>query len=130
MIYSTYLGGSATEGMAVDAAGHMFVSGHTGSGDFPVTASAFQTFFAGGGWDAFVSELNPAGNGASDLLYSTYLGGNSVDSPLARHGRRLWQCLRHRRHTTGFKSSLLIVSTTVQLSSRTSISQSPERARC
>src|SRR5205823_9023603 len=34
----------------------------------------------GGSGDGFVTKLNPTG---SALVYSTYLGGNSVDSPIA-----------------------------------------------
>ena len=39
-------------------------------------ARAFQTTYGGGG-DAFVTKLNPAG---SALVYSTYIGGNGFDS--------------------------------------------------
>src|SRR5262249_8164931 len=45
----------------------------TSSTNFPTTPGAFQTTFAGGTADAFVTELNSSG---SALLYSTYLGGN------------------------------------------------------
>src|SRR5439155_5058406 len=47
--------------------------------NFP-TKGAFQTAFGGGGSDAFVTKLNPAGSGASDLVYSTYLGGSGSDT--------------------------------------------------
>ena len=50
-------------------------TGTTQSDDFPLTPGAFQPDF-GFPWDAFVSKLNADG---SDLLYSTYLGGSSVD---------------------------------------------------
>ncbi len=79
--YSTYLGGSDTElvgGIAVDAAGNAYVTGLTSSANFPTTAGAFQTTFAGGGdvpSDAFVTKLNPT---RSALVYSTYLGGSGV----------------------------------------------------
>ncbi|MCS1351337.1 SBBP repeat-containing protein [Mechercharimyces sp. CAU 1602] len=83
LIYSTYLGGSSSEfssivvgGIAVDSRDQAFVTGSTTSTDFPVTSGAFQTLF-GGGTDAFVTRLNATG---SSLLYSTYLGGSSVDS--------------------------------------------------
>jgi hypothetical protein len=84
--YSTYLGGSGTAGfgdggdsIAVDASGHVFVSGYTESADFPVTANAYQgtppgsVAAAGAG---FIAELNPATTGTGQLLYSTYLGGS------------------------------------------------------
>src|SRR5438552_3467713 len=75
LVYSTYLGGSGGErgfGIAVDAAGNAYVTGTTGSTNFPTTPGAFQT--TGGG--VFVSKLDAAG---SALLYSTYLGGSGDD---------------------------------------------------
>jgi hypothetical protein len=77
LFYSTYLGGSDFDnsvGIAVDAAGNTYVTGGTGSADFPTTVGAFQTTFSSG--DAFVTKLNPTGSG---LLYSTYLGGSGGD---------------------------------------------------
>lgn len=77
--YSTYLGGSRTdnaEGIAVDINGNAYVTGQTYSTDFP-TVAAIQS--ANGGnqdSDAFVTEINSSG---SALVYSTYLGGSSMD---------------------------------------------------
>jgi len=51
------------------------VTGGTISSDFP-TASALQSVYGGGG-DAFVVKLNPAG---SALVYSTLLGGSGGES--------------------------------------------------
>jgi hypothetical protein len=76
-VYSTYLGGSDVDealSIAVDAAGNAYVSGITASPDFPTTPGAFQTAYAGGFDDAFVTKLNPNG---SVLVYSTYLGGST-----------------------------------------------------
>lgn len=76
LVYSTYLGGSGFDagyGIAVDASGAAYVTGETSSTDFPTTAGAFQPAL-GGGDDAFVSKLNPAG---AALDYSTYLGGSN-----------------------------------------------------
>src|SRR6266850_625936 len=78
LAYSTYLGGSVGEeglGIAIDSLGDAYVTGGTGSVDFPTTAGAFQTSYGGGG-DVFVTKLNPAG---SATVYSTYLGGSSSD---------------------------------------------------
>jgi hypothetical protein len=77
LVYSTYLGGNASDagrGIAVDASGNAYVTGDTTSSNFP-TADALQPTLAGSE-NAFVTKLNPSG---SALVYSTYLGGNSVD---------------------------------------------------
>jgi hypothetical protein len=79
LLYSTYLGGSGIDGpsgIAVDAAGNAYVTGDTQSSNFPTTPGAFQTIYHVGNEDAFVSKLNATG---SALVYSTYLGGNSLD---------------------------------------------------
>lgn len=87
LLYSTFLGGSSDDharGVALDPLGHVLITGNTTSPDFPVTASAYQKAFGGSGalnlGDAFVSEIQPAGGGSADLLYSTYLGGASDDA--------------------------------------------------
>ncbi|MGD0222420.1 MAG: SBBP repeat-containing protein [Terriglobia bacterium] len=77
LTYSTYLGGGNDDwglGIAVDTAGNAYVTGYTGSTNFPV-ANPLQAGNAGG-YDAFVTKLNAAG---SALVYSTYLGGGSDD---------------------------------------------------
>ena len=79
LVYSTFLGG-ATDiddalGIAVDSAGNAYVTGETGSTDFPVTPGAFRTT-RNGDYDAYVTKLNPSG---SALVYSTFVGGSFVD---------------------------------------------------
>jgi hypothetical protein len=79
LLYSTYLGGSAFDsgfGIAVDSSGSAYVSGDTGSSDFPVTPGAFQSSWAGGTSDIFLTKLDPTG---SSLVYSTFLGGTGTD---------------------------------------------------
>jgi len=79
LLYLTYLGGSGFDfgnGIAVDGSGNAYVTGQTGSSDFPVTAGVFQMGF-GGSVDAFVTKVNPSGSG---LVYSTFLGGSSNDA--------------------------------------------------
>ena len=81
ILYSTFLGGNATDGaygIAVDDGGSAYVTGQTGSADFPV-ANAYQATY-GGLFDAFVSKLSPDG---STLVFSTYLGGSSSDAGTA-----------------------------------------------
>jgi hypothetical protein len=78
LVYSTYLGGSDFEegqDIGVDARGNAYVTGATGSSDFP-TANPLQATFAGGGGDAYVAKLDRTG---SALVYSTYLGGSGFD---------------------------------------------------
>ena len=82
LVYSTYLGGSGEEegsGVAVDAGGNAYVTGFTGSPDFPTTIGAFQTTFNDNN-DAFVAKINPANPPSTQLVYSTYLGGSGADS--------------------------------------------------
>ena len=78
LVYSTFLGGSTSSdatAIAVDAAGHAFVTGQTQDSDFPVTSGAFDKhgpslpYFRTG----FVAAFNETG---SSLIYSTYLGGS------------------------------------------------------
>jgi sugar lactone lactonase YvrE len=59
----------------LDSSGNAFVTGTTGSTDFPIL-SEFQATYGGGKFDVFVSKLNSSGSG---LLYSTYLGGEEDD---------------------------------------------------
>ncbi|HLE56590.1 MAG TPA: SBBP repeat-containing protein, partial [Rhodothermia bacterium] len=77
LTYSTYLGGANGDigyGVAVDAGGNAYVTGSTGSTDFP-TATPLQTA-TGGDFDIFVAKVNPTGTA---LVYSTYLGGGGFD---------------------------------------------------
>ena len=83
ILYSTYLGGSLEDqpfGIAVDFSGNAYIAGFTFSADFP-TASSIQATCAEGIYgcrDAFVTKLNAEGNA---LVYSTYLGGTSIEQP-------------------------------------------------
>lgn len=89
--YLTYLGGKTLDGvvaLALDSANNAYLTGFTDSTDFPVSPGAFQTKIkkvVRGGWtqslvDAFVAKLNASGDA---LIYSTYLGGGSTESPTA-----------------------------------------------
>jgi uncharacterized protein (TIGR03437 family) len=77
LVYSTYLGGNAVDegnGIAVDAAGSVYVTGYTASTDFPLQSALRSSNV--NSVDAFVTKINPAG---SALVYSTYLGGTATD---------------------------------------------------
>jgi hypothetical protein len=77
-VYSTYLGGGSYDtgnGIAADAAGNAYVTGLTGSGNFPVL-NASQPAYGGGLYDAFVTKFSAAGA----RLYSTYLGGEGSET--------------------------------------------------
>jgi len=81
LLYSTYLGGSSTDygtAIALDDAGDVYLCGYTFSTDFP-TQNAYQSSLQGGS-DVFVTELKP---GSSALLFSTFLGGSSIDRAFA-----------------------------------------------
>ncbi len=102
--YATYLGGTGSDtigsatgpgslqvgvsqGLAVDTAGSVYVTGSTYSTDYPTKnpyQSAPPTKGQGvrpGEWSsAFVSKFSPDG---SSLVYSTYLGGNGADRAFA-----------------------------------------------
>jgi hypothetical protein len=81
LVYSTYLGGSSSDGVngiAVDSAGNAYVTGTTSSTNFPVVG-AFQPANAGSE-DAFVAKLGTTG---STLVYSSYLGGGQLEDARA-----------------------------------------------
>jgi len=82
LVYSTYLGGSRADqanGIAVNGAGDVYVTGRTDDTDFP-TANPIQANNNAGntaGWNAFVTEFTSDGSG---LAFSTYLGGSGNDT--------------------------------------------------
>lgn len=74
LVYSTYIGGNGQDNgsdIAVDADGNAYITGYTGSTNFPM-ASPMQSRLTGL-YNAFVAKLNPSG---SQLVYSTYFGGS------------------------------------------------------
>jgi hypothetical protein len=98
LTYRTYLGGptvtanngagtmrgGTASGVAVDAAGNVYLTGTTDAADFPTTAGAFRSTFVPvanpynpdlGYGHTYVTELSADG---SHLLYSTFLGANGA----------------------------------------------------
>lgn len=78
LVYSTFIGGSATElttGMVVTSDGSVHLSGYTSSALFPRTTGAYDISF-NGITDTFVLKLSADG---SSLVYGTFIGGPSED---------------------------------------------------
>ena len=83
LIYSTFIGGSETDrgtSIAVDSSYNVYVTGYTGSSNFP-TVNAYNSTHSGH-HDCFVLKLNASGD---ILLYSTYISGALYD-----YGRSLF----------------------------------------
>ena len=86
--YSTLFGGSRAEialALIQDPAGDTYIAGETDSSDLPLGGTPFQNTYGGTGncqggaapcGDVFVAKFNPT---ATQLLASTYLGGNDDD---------------------------------------------------
>src|SRR5216684_1733026 len=74
--YASYLGGTGEDvgfGIAVDAAGNSFITGHTNSATFPGFSVVVTGL--GGGFSAFVTELDLNGT----PVYTTFVGGSNDD---------------------------------------------------
>jgi Beta-propeller repeat/FlgD Ig-like domain len=81
VLWSTCIGGAADDigrGIAVDASGNIYITGSTGSANFPTTTGAYQRTLAAGVYDGFVTKLSASG---SSLIYSTLVGASWDDYP-------------------------------------------------
>jgi hypothetical protein len=76
LVFSTLFGGDMTlaSSAAVDAQNHVYLAGYAMSGKLPVVNALQPTW--PGGFNGFIAKLSADG---SNLLYSTYLGGNVTD---------------------------------------------------
>ena len=77
VVYSTYFRGTGFDtanAVAVDAAGAVYVAGHTTSADFPLVHPLQSTLR--GSSDMWVAKLDPSGS----IVYSTYYGGSSFEN--------------------------------------------------
>jgi len=79
--YATYIGGNRDDygyGIAIDSAENIFVTGYTLSTatSFPITTGSWDTTGA-----AYLMVIDPNKN--PSLVYSTYLGGTSIDAAVS-----------------------------------------------
>ena len=81
LVYADYIGGSGDDygvALVLDSSLNVYITGSTTSGDFPMV-KAFQSQQPGP-YSGFVSKLSSDGGA---LLYSSYLGGSTLDVPLS-----------------------------------------------
>ncbi|MGV3721523.1 MAG: SBBP repeat-containing protein [Actinomycetota bacterium] len=113
IVYSSFLGGTGPDdgrGIAVDPDGNAYVTGATGSEDFPVTPGVFQPEYGGGNdegggpSDAYVFKMNPTG---SAPVYSSFLGGGpTVKSDGQDWGNSIAIDTRRNAYVTGGTDAL------------------------
>lgn len=108
--YSTFIGGITDDfgyGVAVDDNGNIYITGSTDSTNYPIKTGAFQTDKSTYN-DVFISKLAPNGSGDADLLYSTYLGGTSID-----YGMAITVDVNGNIYVTGYTESRYDFPTTI-----------------
>ncbi len=77
-VFVTYIGGEGgdySRAVEIGSDGSIYLSGHTFAEDFPIKGPAISTELDGG-QDCYLAKLS---NDGSDLLYSSYFGGNESD---------------------------------------------------
>ncbi len=79
VLYSTYLGGDNYENansFTFDGKGRILLSGSTKSEDFPTSEVCYDVSYSGD-YDGFLTVINPS---LSEILYSTFIGGDKADN--------------------------------------------------
>ncbi len=81
LLYSTFVGGNYSDtrySIALDSENNAYITGRTYSSDFPTTSGCYDGSKNDQDYsDVFVFKLNQDG---SNLLYSTFVGGNCSDT--------------------------------------------------
>ena len=99
LLYSTFIGGGSQdrgESIVIDSDNDAYVTGATGSSDFPVSPGCFDDSY-NGGYDVFVVRLN---SNASSFRYSTFIGGDNEDV-----GKDIVLDLGNNAYITGWTAS-------------------------
>jgi hypothetical protein len=82
LLFGTYLGEGSSDGLAIDGAGSVYLTG-LALGDFPMTPGAWKTTPTGGGLDVFVLKFGePAGGGSENVVWTSpvkvAVSGNAI----------------------------------------------------
>ena len=110
--FSTYFGGNDFEqvrDVTTDGAGNVYITGGTGSTNFPTTVGAYQR--TNKGWfDIFIVKFNPAGQ----VVWSTLLGGPNYDRAYGIEVDNAGYVYVSGRSGPGFPTTAGVLQTTYQ----------------
>jgi hypothetical protein len=79
LIFSTYFGGDGRDrgnAITIDVNGNIFLTGDTGSDNFPISSGSFNSTNQGG-YDGFITKLSASG---TSMVFSTFIGGSDWDT--------------------------------------------------